>query len=219
MYIDPAGGGKNGDETVSIVSKLLHGYIYIPSMLAQEGGYDEEVFISIAEQALSMNVRCIVVEENLGKGAFAVMLRPVVQKMFKEVNKPFPEVLDDWVTVGKEQRIINTLEPIMARNKLVISPEVLDYDYTSSERYGTNNQENYQLLFQMSKAQLKKNALVHDDRLDCLSGAVRHWLERLNVNAVDRAKEKLNLNVFSLLKEYGLTRSRSKYGTFNNRKY
>jgi len=208
MYIDPAGGGANGDETVAVVSYLLHGYVFIPEMLALQGGYDEGVFIDIAEAALRNGVRTIVVEENFGKGAFAVMLRPVVQRVFKEAGKQFPEVVDDWVNTNKEKRIIDTLEPIMARGKLVLSPEVLEYDRVSVKKYPSKHQDDYRLMYQMSKIQVGKRSLKHDDRLDSLSGAVRHWLERLNVDPVKRINEtKLDFG------------EKVRYGTFSKRKY
>ena len=196
MYIDPAGGGKGDsrkgrDETVCLISNLLHGYVFIPEMLVLPGGYDAKVFEAIAELSVRHGIKTIEVEENMGKGGFAVMLRPVLMRIWREHKlQGFPEVKDVWENTGKEMRIINILEPIMARHRLVISPEVLRYDEDSIKQYPSRMQAAYCLLEQISKMTLRKGCLLHDDRVDALAGAVRYWLEKLNVDEQNKIKDR-----------------------------
>ena len=42
MYVDTAGGGNNGDETVAAVTYFLHGYIFLAEILKMRGGYSQE---------------------------------------------------------------------------------------------------------------------------------------------------------------------------------
>ena len=204
MYIDPAGGGKGDsrkgrDETVCIISNLLNGYVFIPEMLVLPGGYDPKVFEKIAELSVRHSLKTIVVEENLGKGAFAVMLRPVLMRVWREFKMHgFPEVQDIWEGLGKEKRIIDILEPILARHRLIISPEVLRYDEESIKQYPIRLQENYLLLNQMSRITLKKGCLLHDDRLDALAGATRHWIELMNVDEQNKIRDRERIELLKL---------------------
>lgn len=200
MYVDTAGGGSNGDEIVAVVSYLLHGYVFIPEMVALPGGHDEKNYEILSQLALKHLVNDIDVEKNFGYGSFSATWRPILMKTYKESGRDYCPVIGDyWESGQKELRIADGLEPLMARHRLIIHEDVLDYDISSVLKYPYEKRENYKLLHQMSKLTRQRGALIHDDRLDALHGACRKWTERLAVdedNQMDAKKTDENVDFF-----------------------
>lgn len=226
LVIDPAGGGGNfnsashsPDETTAMVSKLLHGYIFIPEMLALPGGYSQQVFIQIAAMSVRHRIRTIQVEENLGKGAFATMLRPVVMRAWREAGlEGYPLVEDVWESGNKNKRMIQILEPLLARHRLVISPEVLRYDEESIKQYPARLQQHYSLLDQMARATLQSGCLLHDDRLDVLTNCCKYWLERLNVDEIAKKQDRERVALLKLVNEIKTPKHGGKLNAFDRKK-
>ncbi len=181
MYIDPAGGGLgDGDETVGVIVKRLHSYLYISEIIPVKGGYLEEDLLKLVEAAKRHRVKTVCIEKNYGNGAHKAMLEPLFQKNY-------PCLIEEvWESGQKELRIIDVLEPVMARHQLVIAPSVLEQDYKTIQRYPVEKQKTYSLLFQMSMITRDKKCLRHDDRLDALAGAVRHFIERIGFDTESR---------------------------------
>lgn len=191
MYIDPAGGGKNGDETVATVTYFLHGYVFLMEQVALPGGFADEVFAEIAALAMKHRVNKIDVEQNYGNGAFAQMLRPVLLRTFTEAGHPGAPLVEDIHEVGqKELRIIDTLEPIMARHRLVVNEQVWFDDIAQTQKYAVDHRTVYTLWNQLTKITRDRDALIHDDRLDSLAGAVRPWIEAIAVDEDKRIAQK-----------------------------
>lgn len=78
----------------------------------------------------------------------------------------------------KELRIIDTLEPIMMRHKLIVNTSVIREDYRVYEKDPA-----YSLIYQLTRISRDRGALAHDDRLDAVTMAVAHWLEVLDRDA------------------------------------
>ena len=78
----------------------------------------------------------------------------------------------------KEKRIAGSLTSVMAKHRLVIHPDVIDYDVKSIQRYPVGERQSYSLLHQMSKLVEERGALKHDDRLDALAGAISVYVDR-----------------------------------------
>lgn len=191
MYIDPAGGGANGDETVCAISYFLHGYVVVKQVLALPGGYEDATFKTIADLALQHKVNKIDVEQNYGNGAFAQMLRPVLQEVYKAAGEPGSCTVADIHEAGqKELRIIDTLEPIMARHRLIVDEQVWVDDVDQVQKYPAERRTTYMLSHQLSKITRDRDALVHDDRLDALAGAVRPWVDMIAVDEQARMAAK-----------------------------
>ena len=191
IYVDPAGGGQNGDETVASVTYFLHGYIFLMEQLALTGGFNEEVFQELSQLSLKHKVNKIEVEENFGKGMFAQMWRPVLLKTYKDSGQSgSPQIEDIWEAGQKELRIIETLEPVMARHRLIINTEVWREDVQQSQKYPIDLRTTYTLANQLSNITRERNALVHDDRIDSLAGAVRPWKEHIAINEDIRTEQK-----------------------------
>jgi hypothetical protein len=191
MYVDTSGGGKNGDETVAAVTYFLHGYVFLAELLKLPGGYTPEGYKKLSELALKHGVNSIDVEKNFGFGAFAAGWRPILAKTYKEAGKTFaPPIEDVWETGQKELRIIDTLEPLMARHRIIIHEDIIDYDVESVSRYPIDQRESYKFFHQMAKISREKGALVHEDAMDAFAGSVRVWVDRVAVDEKIRMEQK-----------------------------
>ncbi len=187
MYVDPAGGGKNGDETAYAVTGFLNGNIYLLACGGVPGGYSEAVLERLAEIAAKWKVNKVLIEMNMGYGAFRAVWLPILR-----LHHPCA-VEDDFVKGQKELRIIETIEPVMARGSLIIDEAIVDEDRDTTASYEPAKRMLYSLFHQMTKITRDKGALFHDDRIDAVEGAVRYWVNMLAINqdaVVQRMREK-----------------------------
>lgn len=204
MYVDTAGGGKNGDETVAAVTYFLHGYIFLAEILKIPGGYDDTGYKALSELAMRHGVNDIYVEKNFGFGAFAAAWRPIIQKTYKEMGfDNCPRIEDVWESGQKELRIIDTLEPVMARHRLIVHTDIIQYDLDSTKKYPIDAQESYKFFHQMAKVSREKGSLVHDDSIDAVAGSVRKWVDRLAVDEKIRMAQKTTDENIGFFKEWG----------------
>jgi hypothetical protein len=187
MYVDTAGGGQNGDETVAVVTYFLHGYVFVAEVLGLPGGMRSDVYDALSALAFQHKVNCIEVEKNFGHGAFAQSWRPVLASYYETASggaiTQGPIIEDIWESGQKEKRIVQCLEPIMARHHLIFNEEIIKRDHETTQKYPIERRSTYSLLHQMSKITLDRHSLIHDDRLDALAGAVRHWVDRIAQDA------------------------------------
>jgi len=173
MYVDPAGGGSNGDETGYVVLYYCNGYIFLMDHGAVPGGYDEAVFSELSAIYNKWEVKQAFVEKNFGHGALAAM--------WKQTD-PSVAIEDDQVHGQKELRICDTLEPIMAKHRLIVNETLVEKDVKLCQHYPTEKRSIYQLFFQLQKITRDKDALLHDDRLDALAGGVKVLMDLMAVN-------------------------------------
>lgn len=178
MYIDPAGGGKNADETAFAIIRLLGNRIYLQAWGGVAGGFEEEKMRKLVSLAKMHNIREVWFEKNFGNGAFKTMIEPYFQQTW-DVN-----LEEHWATGQKELRIIDTLEPFIASHRFIIHPDVVRQDLISVEQYPDEVKKSYSGLFQMSMITRDKGCLVHDDRLDALAGAVHQITQQIAFDEV-----------------------------------
>ena len=173
MAIDPSGRGK--DKTGYVVVKMLHGVLYLTAFGGLDGGYSEGTLKQLANIAKQQQVNQIVIESNMGDGMFNQILHPVLQKIYpcsmEEVRH----------STQKEQRIIDTLEPVMNQHRLVVDEKLIHDDFN-------NHEQNHRLFFQMSRITRDRGSLRHDDLIDTLAIGVNYWTEYLD-NDQDSALE------------------------------
>lgn len=163
MAVDPSGRGK--DETSYAVVKYLNGYLFVLEVGGTREGYSDSTLRQLANKAKIYGVNEIVVEGNFGDGMFSQLFKPVL-------NDIHPcSVTEVKNYAQKEARIIDTLEPVMMRHKLIIHKQVIIDDYQVYE-----NAPAYSLIYQMTRLSRDRGALAHDDRLDALCMAVAYWL-------------------------------------------
>ncbi|MCK4500300.1 phage terminase large subunit, partial [Candidatus Babeliales bacterium] len=191
VYIDTAGGGKNGDLTVAAVTYFLHGYVFLAEIKKWPGGYQDSVFREIAQLCLKHDLKTIDIEKNFGFGAFSSMLQPVLEMVYKEEEKEWiPQIEDVWESAQKELRIIDTIEPILGQHRLIVHEDVIQYDIDSVVKLPLEKRESHKLFHQVERVSIVRGALIHDDSLDAVAGSVRHWTELLNVDKDKRMESK-----------------------------
>jgi hypothetical protein len=154
VFVDPSGRGA--DETAVCVMSFVNGYLVVRELTGLEGGYDNVTLMKIAKLAHLHGASKILVESNYGDGMFTALLRPVVSSILGSRIA----IEEFKVTGAKERRILDVLEPIMAQHRLVFDTRVISVK---------ENQN------QITRMQDKRGALKHDDRIDILASAARHW--------------------------------------------
>lgn len=178
MRIDPAGGGKNGDETAYAVVDQLNGNIFIRAVGGVPGGYSAENLGALVAAVAKWNPDKLIVEKNMGHGAFTQVMLPLLR-----AAGVMCAVEDVFESGQKELRIIETIEPVMGRGSLVIDEDVLLDDWNSTSHQPTDKRQLFTLMFQFTKVTRDRGALVKDDRLDALAGAISYWIGALGIDA------------------------------------
>lgn len=178
MAIDPSGRGK--DESSYAIVKCLNGYLFLMDVGGFEEGYSDLTLTKMAQLAKFWEVNEVVVEANFGDGMFTKVMTPIFTKIHPCV------ITEIKNTKQKELRIIDTLEPVLMRHKLIVNKSVIENDY---RRYETN--QAYSLIYQMTRICRDKNAIAHDDRLDAVTMAVAYWLENMDIDSEVSKKDGL----------------------------
>lgn len=178
MAIDPSGRGK--DESSYAIIKCLNGYLFLMEVGGFEEGYSDLTLTKMAQIAKFWNVNEVVVEANFGDGMFTKVMTPIF-------NKIHPVAIQEVKnTKQKELRIIDTLEPVLMRHKLIVNKSVIENDY---RRFETN--QAYSFIYQMTRICRDKNAIAHDDRLDAVTMAVAYWLDNMDIDGEQSTKQGL----------------------------
>ena len=193
MAIDPSGRGK--DETAYAIIKYLNGYLFVMEVGGYQTGYSEATLTNLANQAKFWGVNTVLYESNFGDGMFGQLLKPVF-------NRIHPCAVEEVRSMAqKEKRIVETLEPVMMRHKLIVNKTVIKEDYKVYE-----NNQHYSLIYQMTRLTTDRGALAHDDRLDALSMAISYWkdvMDRDEQQGIDEQLDEMLENMFD--PERGLT--------------
>lgn len=187
MYVDPAGGGQNGDETAYAVTRCAGDKIFVVAIGAVKGGFEQELLDKLTAVAVRWKPEKISVEKNMGNGAFWHIWQP---HLLREHKCGIEEV---WETGQKELRIIDVLEPVMGGGRLIMDINCLQQDHEISKMHPVAVRKVYSLFYQMSRITRDRGSLIHDDRLDALAGSVRHWVSMLKLDEEilkKKAKEK-----------------------------
>ena len=169
MAIDPAGRGS--DESAYAVMKVLNGYLFLMDVGGFTEGYSDLALTQMAQLAKFWQVNEIIVEANFGDGMFTKIMTPIFTKIHPCV------ITEVKHTKQKELRIIDTLEPILMRHKLIVNQSVIESDY---RRYESG--QAYSLIYQMTRICRDKNAIAHDDRLDAVTMAAAYWLKAMDID-------------------------------------
>lgn len=167
MAVDPSGRGE--DETAYAVVKYLNGYLFVVEVGGYREGYSDGVMQQLANKAKYHGVNEIVIEGNFGDGMFTKLFTPVV-------IRTHPCAISEVKNYSqKEARIIDTLEPVMMRHKLIVNTQVIIDDFAIYEM----NQQ-YSLFYQLTRLSRDRGSLAHDDRLDAVTMAVKYWLDQMD---------------------------------------
>ncbi len=177
--VDPSGRGS--DETAAAYISQRNGFLYLHEMRAYREGYSDNTLLDILKGCRKFNVTKLVIETNFGDG--------IVAELFKKhlvQTKQGIDVEEVRATVRKEQRIIDTLEPVLNQHRLVVDRSVIDWDYNSNKDAAPESRLLYMLFYQMSRMCREKGAVKHDDRLDCLSQGVQYFTDCMAISAQEQ---------------------------------
>jgi hypothetical protein len=209
MYIDPAGGGQNGDEVAYAVGGMLAGRIIVCDVGGRKGGTDETTLEWMTDIVKKWKPRSIKIEKNFGNGAFYNVWKPTLHREYKE-----PVGIEEvWESGQKELRICDILEPVIGAGKLVISMDLLKNDWDRVQVYPMEFRQTYSLFWQMARITRDKGALIHDDKVDALAGFVRIFAEHLHADDA-KARAAARNAAYKALMSNPLGNGRKLPGTF-----
>ena len=179
--VDPSGRGS--DETAACYLSQRNGFLYLHEMRAYRDGYSDRTLLDILRGCKKYNVSTLVIETNFGDG--------IVSELFKKhLQQTKQNIFVDEVraNVRKEDRIIDSLEPVLNQHRLVVNRSVIDWDYTSNKDSAPESRLLYMLFYQMSRMCREKGAVKHDDRIDVLAMAVKYYTDALAISAYEQVK-------------------------------
>ena len=179
--VDPSGRGT--DETAAAFLSQRNGLIYLHEMSAYRDGYSDSTLLDILAKCRTYGVTSLVIETNFGDG--------IVGELFKKhlINtKQHINIEEVRANVRKEDRIIDSLEPVLNQHRLIIDRGVIDWDYASNKDSPAEERLLYMLFYQMSRMCRDKRAVKHDDRLDCLAQGVKYFTDALSISAQDQIR-------------------------------
>ncbi len=193
--VDPSGRGT--DETAAAFLSQRNGLIYLHEMSAYRDGYSDRTLLDILRRCRTYGVTSLVIETNFGDG--------IVGELFKKhlINtKQNIHIEEVRANVRKEDRIIDSLEPILNQHRLIVDRGVIDWDYASNKDSPAEERLLYMLFYQMSRMCREKRAVKHDDRLDCLAQGVKYFTDALSISAQDQIVARKREEWNNMLEEF-----------------
>ena len=179
VAVDPSGRGK--DETVAVVLSQINGLIFIRDMMATQDGYSDKTLCGILRLAGRYGASMCLIESNFGDGAVMELMKKHAQEM--KVGMAFEEVR---ATTRKEDRIIDTLEPVLNQHRLAIDQRLIDWDYRSNPEMAPEERLPRMLMYQLTRMCREKGAVKHDDRVDALALGVKYFQDVLAISAKEQ---------------------------------
>ena len=187
--VDPSGRGK--DETVAVVLSQINGYIFLRDILATQDGYSDKTLCGILRMASRYGASLCLIESNFGDGAIMELMKKHAQEM--KVGMSFEEVR---ATTRKEDRIIDTLEPVLNQHRLIIDEKLITWDYQSNHDMAPEERLPRMLMYQLTRMCREKGAVKHDDRVDALALGVKYFQDILAISAkeqeIGKSRERWN---------------------------
>jgi len=193
--VDPSGRGT--DETAVCYLSQKNGLIYLHEVRAYRDGYSDNTLLDILRGCKKFGVTSLVIETNFGDG--------IVSELFKKhliQTKQNIHIEEVRANVRKEDRIIDSLEPVLNQHRLIVDRGVIDWDYKSNREAAPEERLLYMLFYQMSRMCRQKGAVKHDDRLDCLAQGVKYFTDALHISAQEEIKRRKQLEFQNILEEF-----------------
>ena len=181
--VDPSGRGT--DETAAAYISQRNGFLYLHKVSAYRDGYSDKTLLDILKGCKKYNVTKLVIETNFGDGIVAELFKKHLQQ-----TKQAIDVEEVRANVRKEDRIIDSLEPVLNQHRLVVDRSVIDWDFKSNPEDPPEKRLLYMLFYQMSRMCREKGAVKHDDRLDCLAQGVKYFTDAMAISAHEAVKQR-----------------------------
>jgi len=193
--VDPSGRGS--DETTAAYLSQRNGILYLHEMRAYRDGYSDNTLLDILKGCKKYEVSKLVVETNFGDGLVSELFRKHLQQTNQRVD-----VEEVRATVRKEDRIIDSLEPVLNQHRLVIDRSVIEWDFKSNPDEAPERRLMYMLFYQMSRMCREKGAVKHDDRIDCLAQGVQYFTDAMGISAQEAIKERKRMEWNQMLEDF-----------------
>ena len=193
--VDPSGRGS--DETTAAYLSQRNGILYLHEMRAYRDGYSDNTLLDILKGCKKYEVSKLVVETNFGDGLVSELFRKHLQQTNQRVD-----VEEVRATVRKEDRIIDSLEPVLNQHRLVVDKGVIEWDFKSNPNEAPERRLMYMLFYQMSRMCREKGAVKHDDRIDCLAQGVQYFTDAMGISAQEAIKERKRTEWNQMLEEF-----------------
>jgi len=193
--VDPSGRGT--DETAAAYISQRNGFLYLHEMRAYRDGYSDNTLLDILRGCKKFGVTKLVVETNFGDGIVAELFKKHLQQ-----TKQGIDVEEVRANVRKEDRIIDTMEPILNQHRLIVDKSVIDWDYKSNKDEAPEKRLMYMLFYQMSRMCREKGAVKHDDRLDALAQGVKYFTDAFGISAQEEINSRKRDEWNQMLQEF-----------------
>ena len=193
--VDPSGRGT--DETAAAFISQKNGYLYLHEMRAYRDGYSDNTLLDILRGCKKYGVTKLVIETNFGDGIVGELFKKHLQN-----TKQAIDVEEIRANVRKEDRIIDSLEPVLNQHRLIVNRSVIEWDYKSNPDEAPEHRLIYMLFYQMSRMCREKGAVKHDDRLDCLAQGVQYFTDSLSISATEQIKLRELAEFNSMLEDF-----------------
>jgi hypothetical protein len=180
-FVDPSGRGA--DETAWSIVKTLNGVLYVCKIGGHSGSVNDS-YLKIARDAKHYGVNLIQIEPNFAPGVWINGFQPILTRVWPK-GCTVEEAA--WAKGRKEQRIIDTLEPVMNTHRLVVDESVAR-DQT--------------FVYQLTHITRDRSSLRHDDRVDSLAGAVSYFQRVLEMDMEDSAKAIHEMELEEMLEDF-----------------
>jgi len=179
--IDPSGRGS--DETAAAFISQRNGFLYLHEMRAYRDGYSDKTLLDVLRGCKKFGVTKLLIETNFGDGMVGELFKKHLQQ-----TKQLIDIEEVRANVRKEDRIIDSLEPVLNQHRLIVDRSVIEWDFKSNPDAAPEERLLYMLFYQMSRMCREKGAVKHDDRLDCLSQGVKYFTDALSISAYETIK-------------------------------
>ena len=193
--VDPSGRGS--DETAAAYISQKNGFLYLHEMRAYRDGYSDSTLLDILRGCKKFGVTKLVIETNFGDGIVSELFKKHLQQTKQSID-----IEEVRANVRKEDRIIDSLEPILNQHRLICNRSVIEWDYNSNKDSAPEGRLQYMLFYQMSRMCREKGAVKHDDRLDCLAQGVKYYTDALSISANEAIKLRKRDEWNSLLQDF-----------------
>ena len=193
--VDPSGRGT--DETAAAFISQKNGFLYLHEMRAYRDGYSDTTLLDILRGCRRYGVTKLVIETNFGDGIVGELFKKHLQQTNQAID-----IEEIRANVRKEDRIIDSLEPVLNQHRLVVDKSVVEWDYKSNPDAAPEHRLLYMLFYQMSRMCREKGAVKHDDRLDCLAQGVQYYIDALAISANEQINLRKREEWNSLLQDF-----------------
>ena len=166
-------------------------------MRAYRDGYSDQTLLDILKGCKKYGVSKLLIETNFGDGIVSELFRKHLQQ-----TKQGIDIEEVRANVRKEDRIIDSLEPILNQHRLVIDRSVIEKDFKSNPDAPPEERLLYMLFYQMSRMCREKGAIRHDDRIDALSQGIKYFTDAMGISALEAIKDRKRTEWNAMLEEF-----------------